>query len=119
MDHVILLHTCNSKLKALGTSGHNGRWLINFLTGILQEVLVKGKKSKVFILVSGVPQGLVLGPILFLIFMGDISEGVETTILVYVDHSKITKKVTKEEDVEQLQEGLNKIYDCEKTTTSN
>ena len=110
MDHGILLH----KLKALGISGHVGRWFMNFLTGRLQEVLVKGRKSKVFILVSGVPQGSVLGPILFLIFIGDISEGVEATILVYVDDSKVMKKVTKEEDVEELQEDLNKIYDWEK-----
>lgn len=87
---------------------------MNFLTGRLQEVSVKGRKSKVFILVSGVPQGSVLGPILFLIFIGDISEGVEATILVYVDDSKVMKKVTKEEDVEELQEDLNKIYDWEK-----
>ena len=41
----------------------------------------------------------------------DISEGVEATILVYVDDSKVMKKVTKEEDVEELQEDLNKKYD--------
>ena len=59
--------------------------------------LSKKRKSKVFILVSGVPQGSVLGQILFLIFTGDISEGVEATIIVYVDDSKVMTKVTKEE----------------------
>ena len=111
VDHGILLH----KLKALGISGHIGRWLMNFLTGRLQEVLVKGRKSQVFILVSGVPQGSVLGPILFLIFIGDISAGVVATILVYVDDSKVIKKVNSEEEVEELQEDLNQIYRWEKT----
>ena len=111
VDHGILLH----KLKALGISGHIGRWLMNFLTGRLQEVLVKGRKSQVFILVSGVPQGSVLGPILFLIFIGDISAGVVATILVYVDDSKVIKKVNTEEEVEELQEDLNQIYRWEKT----
>ena len=59
VDHGILLH----KLKALGISGHIGRWLMNFHSGRMQEVLVKGRKSQVFIFVSGVPQGSVLGPI--------------------------------------------------------
>ena len=87
---------------------------MNFLSGRMQEVLVKGRKSKVFILVTGVPQGSVLGPNLFLIFIGDISEGVTATVLVYVDDLKVIKKVNTEEEVEQLQEDLNKIYDWEK-----
>ena len=75
--------------------------------------MVKGRKSKMFLLVSGVPQGSVLGPLLFLIFIGDISEGVTADTLVYVDDSKVKDKVKTNEDVENLQENLDKIYTWE------
>ena len=51
VDHEILLH----KLKKLGITGHLGRWILNCLTKREQQVLVKGFKSKIFLLVSGVP----------------------------------------------------------------
>ena len=88
VDHGILL----KKLKNLGISGNIGRWIMNFLTGRQQYVMVKGRKSKFYPLVSGVPQGSVLGPLLFLIFIGDISEGVTADTLIYVDDSKVKTK---------------------------
>ena len=66
-----------------------------------------------FLLVSGVPQGSVLKPLQFLIFIGDISEGVTVDTLVYVDHSKVKDKVKTIEDVEKLQENIDKIYTWE------
>ena len=89
VDHGILLH----KMKNLGISGSVGSWIMNFLKGRSQEVMVKGRKSEEFPLTSGVPQGSVLGPLLFLIFIGDISEGVSASILVYVDDSKVKTKI--------------------------
>ena len=106
VDHGILLH----KIKSIGITGRIGRWIMNFLTGREQEVLVRGKKSKIFLLVSGVPQGSVLGPLLFLIFIGDISKGVSATILIYVDDSKVYKMIKSQEDVETLQDDLDQIY---------
>ena len=88
---------------------------MNFLTKREHQVLVKGFKSKIFLLVSGVPQGSVLGPLLFLIFIGDISEGVTATILIYVDDSKVTKNIRNLEDVEELQKNLDRIYLWEKS----
>jgi hypothetical protein len=111
VDHGILLH----KLKKMGITGRIGRWILNFLTGRQQEVMVRGRKSSIFLLVSGVPQGSVLGPLLFLIFIGDISEGVSAVILIYVDDSKVHKNVKNEEDVLSLQEDLDRIYHWEKS----
>ena len=54
-----------------------------------------------------------LGPLLFLIFIGDISDGVTTDTLVYVNDSKVKDKVKTNEDVERLKENLNKIYTWE------
>ena len=62
---------------------------------------------------SSVPQGTVLGPLLFLIFIGDLGGDIdpeEATILKYVDDTKILKEVHSMEDVEQLQESLESLY---------
>ena len=61
-DHGVLLH----KIKRLRIKGKLGKWLQNFLTGRQQVILVNKVKSKYSKLVSGIPQGSVLGPILFL-----------------------------------------------------
>ena len=111
VDHGILLH----KLKAMGISGKLGRWIMNFLLERRQQVLVNGSKSSISFLRSGVPQGSVLGPMLFLIFIGDISKGVSANTLVYVDDSKVKDKIETEEDVSRLQENLDKIYQWERT----
>ena len=107
VDHGILLH--KMKLK-LGVTGKLGRWIHNFLSNRHQEVLIKGKKSRKYQLISGIPQGTVLGPFLFLIFIGDLAEGVNADTLVYVDDSKVKKKVNNETEVESLQEDLDRIY---------
>ena len=87
---------------------------MNFLKGRSQEVMVKGRKFEEFPLTSGVPQGSVLGPLLFLIFIGDISEGVSASILLYVDDSKVKTKIQETKDVEALQVDLDKIYSWER-----
>ena len=66
---------------------------MNLLTKIDYEVMVRGKKSITFLVISAVCQGLVLGPLLFPIFIGDISEGVSAVILDYVDDSKLQQRV--------------------------
>ena len=109
VDHGILLH----KLKAMGISGRIGRWIRNFLLQRKQQVLVSGHKSSISYLRSGVPQGSVLGPMLFLLFIGDISKEVSASTLVYVDDSKVKDKVETEEDVCKLQANLDKIYQWE------
>ena len=105
-DHGIIFH----KVKSLGIKEKIGRWLFNFLSGRFLQVLVKGRKSSRSSLVSGVPQGSVIGPIIFLIYISDIAEGINANTLVYVDDTKLKQRVKSEEDVEHLQEELNKLY---------
>ena len=105
IDH--LLH----KLKSAGITGRLGRWIHSFLKGRKQHVVVNGTKSKETKVMSGVPQGTVLGPLLFLIYLSDIGDDIESHLKVYVDDTKAKKGIKMEEDVESLQDDLNKMYD--------
>ena len=104
-DHGILLH----KIKKLGIKGKLGKWLQNFLKGRKQAVIVDRIRSEWSKIVSGIPQGSVLGPILFLIYISDIGEDLSAKALVYVDDTKIKQRVNNEEDVENLQKELEKL----------
>ena len=77
VDFTIILQ----KLKDMGIQGHVGRWIHQFITGRTQSVLVNGCRSKPAKVLSGVPQGSVLGPLLFLVLIGDIDQNIASAFL--------------------------------------
>ena len=81
--------------------------IMNFLQIRRQQVLIRNQKSEISILKLGVPQGSVLGPLLFMIFISDIGKDVLASILLYVDDSKVKDYIASEEDVRKLQMGRN------------
>ena len=87
VDHILLMR----KLKQMGLKGRLGMWIQNFLKNRTQQVLIEGKLSSSFTLISGIPQGSVLGPILFLIFISDITEGLSSDVFIYVDDTKASR----------------------------
>ena len=70
INHSILLF----KLKKLGISGKVGKWIGNFLLNRTQHVTIDGEISTKSHVKSGVPQGTILGPVLFLIYIADIGD---------------------------------------------
>ena len=99
-----------AKLEACGIGGNVLRWNKNWLFNRRQKVGVRGQYSGWVEVISGVPQGSVLGPLLFLIYINDIDEGIISKISKFADDTKLCKEVEGEEGARILQEDLRKLY---------
>ena len=102
------------KIQGLGIRGRLLAWMEEWLTGRQQRVVINGKASNWENIKSGVVQGSVLGPCLFLMYINDIDAGVEDLggfVSKFADDSKWARKVMGEEDKEQFQQGLDQLMD--------
>ena len=93
-----------------GLHGKIKEWMESYLKGREMRTLVRDEKSKWRKVDSGVPQGSVLAPILFLIYINDMPEGVDSYMSLFADDAKLLKRVKTNKDCEILQNDLNKIY---------
>ena len=84
-------------------------WLDKFLAGRKQRVLLNGISLQWEVVKSDIQQGSVLGPLLFLIFINDLPEAVQCTIYLFADDSKIWRTIKDKEDIEILQQDLDKM----------
>ena len=72
-------------------------------------MVLEGAKSEEIKVTSGVPQGSVLGPILFTIFINDLPRVVDSHVRLFADDCIVYRPVTKNEDAESLQADINSL----------
>ena len=84
-------------------------WIRSFLTGRRQRVRIRDSVSSWQPVVSGVPQGSVLGPVLFLVCINDIVNGLESGISLFADDAKVFRRIRSEEDVGVLQRDMDRL----------
>ena len=100
------------KLEAKGVNGNTLAWVRNWLTGRSQTVKVQAEESSSTEVKSGVPQGTVLGPVLFIIFIDDLDEQVPIDLLIkFADDTKGLQQIAGEAHRQRLQEALDRL--CE------
>ena len=97
------------KLSAYGIRGKLLDWIGSFLIGRKQRVTVNGVSSKWSQVSSGVPQGSVLEPLLFLVFINDLPEAVNSNKEIFADDTKLYREVQCKPDAEELQNDLDKL----------
>ena len=99
------------KLQGYGITGSLFRWLESFLIGRKQKVVLNGEESDWTNVTSGIPQGSVLGPILFLIYINDLPDVVNSIVKLFADDTKIYANVNTIENQERLQEDINNLME--------
>lgn len=105
LDHEILLH----KLDLNGLSNDLLQFFKSYLSGRTQFVQYNGFKSHEITVESGVPQGSVLGPLFFNIFVNDINENLDCNSLLYADDMKLFANIRNSNDCLRLQSNLNRL----------
>ena len=101
----------SKELKNIGISGKAGHWLHNFLSNRIQQIIAENQLSTPAKVQSGVPQGTVLGPLLFLVMINSLSDiELESRISLFADDTRVANGIHNEDDIRSLQDDLNKIF---------
>jgi len=99
------------KLRGYGFGGKLVQWIEDFLSERQQRVVLNGAASEWKSVTSGIPQGSVLGPVLFVIYINDIPDSIESFCKIFADDTKIYSSVSNTNDQDIMQSDLLKL--CE------
>ena len=107
VPHNKLLH----KIESYGIRGTTLKWINNFLTQRKMSVIVEGERSRQVDVDSGVPQGTVLGPLLFLCHINDLPDRVKSHIRLFADDCLLYRAINSMTDHLQLQKDLDNLQE--------
>lgn len=118
------------KLRNMGIGGNLHRWFVNYLHCRQQRVVINGKESDWGLIPAGVPQGSVLGPLLFLVYINDISAVTQANISLFADDTclyvdscdNVSNTRILQRDLESLENWANQwliTFSPEKTKSMN
>ena len=96
------------------TGGIGGKlldWMKSYLSNRKMKTVIRGASSNWAEVVSGVPQGSVLAPLMFLIYINDLPDGVSSYMNMFADDAKIMRQVRNPEDCQKLQQDLDKLHE--------
>ena len=99
------------KMRQYGIQSDILQWCKSFLTNRQQKVVVNGQHSQWASVMSGVPQGSVLGPLMFVIFINDLPDVVESCVKLFADDVKLFRRTRTTEDKDKLQTDLDNLED--------
>ena len=102
-------------MKNHGINGPIFHWIEDWLSGRQQRVILNGNKSEWENVISGVPQGSVLGPLLFLIFVNTIENDVTSSILKFADDIKLFRVIEDKHDQDGFQSDLDTLVKWSET----
>ena len=102
VPHRRLLH----KLEYYGIRGSTHKWINSWLSGRTQQVVLDGQASDPVPVLSGVPQGSVLGPVLFLLFINDLPDNIRSSVRLFADDCVLYRNIHSLQDCLTLQEDL-------------
>lgn len=97
------------KLETLGINDNLLKWFISYLSGRTQRVVLDGQASSWRPINAGVPQGSILGPLLFLIFMNDIVDHINSDPFLYADDTSLLKEIKSNNDLTILNDDLQSL----------
>ena len=98
-----------NKLKRYGIQSKTHSWISSFLKHRVQRVVVGGEHSTWADVLSGVPQGTVLGPLLFLTYINDLPNNINSSVRLFADDCVLYREIVNELDHETLQKDLNTL----------
>ena len=108
VNHNLLLHKLKNSYQISGVALN---WLSSYLTNRKQRVVVNGKFSEWTPVRSGTPEGGIISPILFALFINDLPDKIKTNCLLFADDVKLYHEIVTPEDSELLQADLTRLAD--------
>ena len=106
--------TLLEKLRSIGLDDYLLQWLYSYLTSRKQTVVVEGESSEELSVLSGVPQGSVLGPLLFLVYINEVTSQVSdgSHAVLFADDIALYRSITSSNDYVQLQCDVDSVVEC-------